>query len=141
MNREPTDFIGVYDNALSAEFCREIIEMFESFPQIQTAGRIGSGIDTRKKESVDACISEYQEWTPINQRLFDITLEKLAEYVTEHRFLVCGSLAPTIRLESGEHLLQRGQLARRQLREREGQGAPAKFGQVEIPLREAVREP
>jgi hypothetical protein len=104
MNREPTDFIGVYDDALPAKFCQEIIEMFEAFPQIQTAGRIGSGVDTRKKESMDACISEYQEWTPINQRLFDTTLEKLVEYVLEHPFLVCGSLAPTIQLESGEVL-------------------------------------
>jgi len=104
MNRDPTDFIGVYDDALPAKFCQEIIGMFESFPQIQTAGRIGSGVDTRKKESMDACISEYQEWTPINQRLFDITLEKLMEYALEHPFLVCGSLAPTLQLDSGEVL-------------------------------------
>jgi hypothetical protein len=104
MNRESNDFIGVYDNALSTDFCQEIIDLFESFPQIQSAGRIGSGIDATKKESVDACISEYQEWTPINQRLLDVTLEKLAEYVVQHQFLVCGSLAPTIRLENGEVL-------------------------------------
>ena len=77
MNPTPSDFIGVYDDALSGEFCQEIIDTFESFPQIQSAGKIGSGIDATKKDSLDSCISEYQEWTPINQRLLDITLQKL----------------------------------------------------------------
>lgn len=97
-----TDFIGVYDNALSSEFCDEVIKMFEAHPQIQSAGHIGGGVDTGKKDSVDCCISEYKEWESFNQQLFNVTLDKLFEYVREHRHLVCGALAPTIRLESGE---------------------------------------
>ena len=102
MNSAPSDFIGVYDDALSGQFCREIIDTFESFPQIQSAGKIGSGIDASKKDSLDSCISEYKEWTPINQRLLDVTLQKLVEYTLEYHFLVCGSLTPTVRLEGGE---------------------------------------
>ena len=98
----PKDFIGIYDDALSVETCERIIEKFESFPQIQTEGRIGSGVDKRKKDSVDCCISEYQEWTEVNQLLFNVTLEKLTAYIEAYPFLVCGALSPAVQLESGE---------------------------------------
>ena len=98
------DFIGIYDDALPQAFCEQIIQQFEAFPQIQSAGKIGSGVDTKKKDSTDCCISEYQEWTPINQQLFNVTLEKLVDYVLAYPFLVCGAMAPTLQLESGEVL-------------------------------------
>ena len=79
-----------------------MVEMFESFPQIQTEGKIGSGVDVTKKDSVDCCISEYQEWTPFNQQVFNVTLEKLADYVRCYPHLICGALSPTVRLQSGE---------------------------------------
>lgn len=97
-----SDFIEVYDAALAPEFCTKLIETFESFPQIHSVGKIGSGVDTEKKHSTDCCISEYKEWTPINQQLFDVTLSKLSDYVRKYGFLACGALAPTVRLESGE---------------------------------------
>ncbi|MEM7478095.1 MAG: 2OG-Fe(II) oxygenase [Planctomycetota bacterium] len=96
------NFIAVYDDALQPEFCQQVIDTFESFPQIHSAGQVGSGVDAQKKDSVDCCISEYQEWTQINQTLFNVTAQKLTEYVREYPFLVCGALAPTIQLESGE---------------------------------------
>ncbi|MEC8554358.1 MAG: 2OG-Fe(II) oxygenase [Planctomycetota bacterium] len=96
------DFLGVYDSVLSPEFCEQIIDTFESFPQIQIPGETGAGVDSRKKKSVDCCISEYQEWTAINQQLFNVTAAKLTEYVRKHPFLICGAIAPTIQLASGE---------------------------------------
>ncbi|MEM8667990.1 MAG: 2OG-Fe(II) oxygenase [Planctomycetota bacterium] len=104
MDRSEKNFIGIYDDALSPDLCDSIIRKFESFPQIHSAGEVGSGVDTKKKDSVDCCISEYQEWTEINQQLFDVTAIKLTEYVREYPFLICGALAPTIQLESGEIL-------------------------------------
>ena len=98
------DFIGVYDDALPPEFCQQIIDKFEAFPQTHTQGQIGSGVDTTKKDSVDCCISEYQEWTEINQQLFNVTLQKLVAYVEEYPFLVSGALSPVVQLESGEAL-------------------------------------
>lgn len=97
-------FIGIYDDALQPEFCQQVIEMFESFPQIHSVGEVGSGVDQKKKDSVDCCISEYQEWTPITQHLLNVTAIHLTQYVRQYPFLVCGALAPTIRTEEGDIL-------------------------------------
>lgn len=92
------DFIEAYDDALSIEFCDQIVNMFESFPQIHSVGQIGSGVDESKKHSVDCCISEYKEWESINQQLFNVTLQNLGKYIRKYPYLVCGALAPTIEL-------------------------------------------
>lgn len=102
MSAQHQDFIGIYDDALTAEFCEAIIGAFEACPQVHASGQIGSGVDPEKKESVDCCISDYQEWTDINQRLLNVTAQRLVTYVREYPFLACGAIAPTIRLESGE---------------------------------------
>ncbi|MEM9943594.1 MAG: 2OG-Fe(II) oxygenase [Planctomycetota bacterium] len=100
--KRDTDFIGIFDNALDQKTCVELVRRFESFPQVHSQGKTGSGVDKAKKDSVDCCISEYQEWTDLNQILINVTLQHLIQYVNDHRFLVCGALAPTIRLETGE---------------------------------------
>lgn len=97
-------FIGIYDDALQPEFCKQVIETFESFPQIHSLGEVGSGVDRKKKDSVDCCISEYQEWTQITQHLLNITASRLTDYVRQYPFLVCGALAPTIQTDKGEVL-------------------------------------
>ena len=67
-------------------------------------GQVGSGVDSSRKDSVDCCISEYREWTAINQQLFNITAQRLTQYAREYPFLVCGALSPTIQLADGEVL-------------------------------------
>ena len=94
--------IGVFDDALNPDFCEKIIQTFESFPQVHTPGQVGSGVDPNKKDSIDCCISEYQEWTEISQQLLNVTAAKLTQYVRQHPFLVCGALAPTIEIDKGE---------------------------------------
>lgn len=42
------DFIEVYDNALSADFCNDFLQTFEASPHKQQ-GRTGGGVDTTKK--------------------------------------------------------------------------------------------
>ena len=98
---EQENFIGVFPNALSDHACSEIIEKFESFPQVQTRGQIGGGVDESKKQSTDCCISDYKEWTETNQLLFNVTLQHLVQYVDRFPHLVCGALAPTIQLADG----------------------------------------
>lgn len=104
MGAEHRDFLGIYDDALSAEFCEAIIAAFEACPQVHSSGRIGSGVDVEKKESIDCCISDYQEWTSINQSLLNVTARHLVRYVREYPFLACGAITPTVRLDSGEVL-------------------------------------
>lgn len=102
MTSEHQDFIGIYDDALTPEFCSAIISAFESCPQVHATGRIGSGVDTQKKESIDCSISDYEEWAEINQSLLNVTAQHLVRYVREYPFLACGAITPTVRLESGE---------------------------------------
>ncbi|MEM7456261.1 MAG: 2OG-Fe(II) oxygenase [Planctomycetota bacterium] len=96
------NFIECHDDALDAEFCREVIDTFENFPQTHTPGEIGSGVDQSKKNSIDCRISDYKEWTGINQRILNTTLDKLDEYIRRYPYLICGALAPTIQLPDGE---------------------------------------
>lgn len=42
MNNEREEFFGIYDGALSAEFCRDVIERFESDPR-KVKGLVGDG--------------------------------------------------------------------------------------------------
>ena len=95
---EPS-FIEVYDDALSIDFCQQVITQFEAFPHIQSAGQIGSGVDLQKKNSVDCCISEYQEWESINQNLYNVTISHLVRYIRKFPYLVCGALAPMIQVD------------------------------------------
>ena len=96
MTASVPSFIEVYDAALPIDFCQQIISQFESFPQIQAAGQIGSGIDLEKKNSIDCCISEYREWETINQQLYNVTIAHLVRYIRKFPYLVCGALAPMI---------------------------------------------
>ena len=102
MTNTPGNFISTFDDALSSEFCDQIINKFEASPQSHVAGKIGAGVNVEKKDSVDCCISEYQEWNEVNQQLFNTTLKYLTRYVTQYPHLVCGALAPTIRLQNGD---------------------------------------
>ena len=104
MEAQHQEFVGIYDDALTEEFCASIIDAFEACPQVHSEGRIGSGVDVQKKESIDCCISEYKEWTGINQSLLNITARFLVRYVREYAFLACGALSPAVRLDSGEVL-------------------------------------
>ena len=97
-----SDFIGIYDNALSTDFCRGAIQFFESHPEIHSDGAIGGGIDKQKKDSLDTCISDYHEWAGHCQGVFQTLIENLTAYVREFPYLVCGALSPTVQLETGK---------------------------------------
>lgn len=92
-------FVEIYDQVLEPQVCQHLISKFESFPQIQSPGRIGSGVDATKKDSLDCCISEYREWEQDNQMIFDRTITCLVRYIRKYPHLACGALAPMIRLD------------------------------------------
>jgi hypothetical protein len=86
------DFIEVYPRMLDAPSCRRIIEQFESSSQA-VRGRIGSGIDTRLKDSFDITISGRPEWQPVEATLQHATLVGLRRYVRTYPYLLIGALA------------------------------------------------
>lgn len=92
-----SNFIEVYDDALDADFCAEIITKFEASSDRQHRGQTGHGVDAAKKDSLDLTITPLADWVPINQRLLDVTLDKLKEYARRYRFLLSGAVALTMR--------------------------------------------
>jgi hypothetical protein len=90
------DFIEVYDNALSPEQCRALIERFEASDK-HSAGRAGEGVDPRKKKSTDITITQHDEWRDAAELLVTATRPHLMSYMDKYRFLLMGALSPVMR--------------------------------------------
>ncbi len=80
------DFIDVYDDALEASVCRELIDQFEKSDK-QARGATGGGVNTELKDSWDICISQHAEWKQAEGLLNRAMLQGLMRYVRRHAFL------------------------------------------------------
>ena len=87
-----SDFIEVIPGALNPEVCAQIVQGFESSGQAQR-GRVGSGVDTRLKDSYDITITGRPEWAQVEQVLQTIAFLGLKEYVRKYPFVMMGALA------------------------------------------------
>jgi hypothetical protein len=88
----PDDFIECYDDALSPDFCRTVIERFESSDR-KTAGQTGQGIDKTKKNSIDLTITGIPEWQDLHRQIQMSTLAHLMRYIRKYPYLITSSLA------------------------------------------------
>ena len=85
------DFIEIYDNAIPAATCRQIIDAFETSDNLRRGATAG-GVNTKLKDSWDLTISGRPEWTEV-AGLFNATmLQCLMQYVRKYTYL---ALAPT----------------------------------------------
>jgi hypothetical protein len=89
------DFIGVYDDALSAEQCDALLARFDASDKV-VRGRTGNGVDVDKKDSYDITINLHREWDDVTQLLLETMTRHLVAYVERYRMLVMGSLSPTL---------------------------------------------
>tara|TARA_B100000700_G_C14980690_1_gene826229 strand:- start:452 stop:1156 length:705 start_codon:yes stop_codon:yes gene_type:complete len=85
-----SDFIGVYDNALSDEFCSQFIDLFEQSPHTQP-GRTSGGVDLAKKDSRDLYLNAHPEYTQALQHIQQVTARHVMDYVQEHFFMMIGA--------------------------------------------------
>jgi hypothetical protein len=92
-----TDFIAVYDNALSTDLCGEIISRFEENPGNSTPGVTGQGVNPRKKDSIDLTLTGRPEWNDLHTQILQVTIDHLILYATKHTSLLAGAVAPTMR--------------------------------------------
>lgn len=90
-----TDFIGIYDDALSADQCAAVIQRFETSDKI-VRGKTGHGVDLDKKDSFDITISRHPEFRDIQLMLVGALQRYLREYLDEYRFLLMGAVSPTV---------------------------------------------
>ena len=89
------DFIGVYDDALTAQQCDALVARFNASDKV-VRGRTGNGVDVVKKDSYDITINGYPEWEDATQLLLASMMRHLVQYVDRYRMMLMGSLSPTL---------------------------------------------
>lgn len=89
------DFIGVYDDALTAQQCEALIKRFDASDKV-VRGQTGNGVDVVKKDSYDITINQHPEWADATSLLVDTMAHHLAAYAERYRMLLMGSLSPTL---------------------------------------------
>ena len=87
-----SDFIEVYPGALNPEACAGIVELYESSGQARR-GQVGSGVDTKLKDSHDITITGRPEWERVEEVLLATAFVGLKEYVRKYPFVMMGALA------------------------------------------------
>jgi hypothetical protein len=90
-----TDFIEIYPNALSQDFCKKFIQEFEQSPY-KNEGRTGGGIDVSKKLSQDIYLNQHVEFQPALQTILQTCITHIIEYVNKYYFSLISGIALTV---------------------------------------------
>ena len=90
-----SDFIEVYDGALSRGACEALIKQFEASSHV-VPGRTGNGVEPNKKDSLDITISTHEEWRDAARRLHENVYQHLVHYMNKYRALLAGAQSYTI---------------------------------------------
>jgi hypothetical protein len=91
---EPTvtdDFIEVYEGALDARVCHELITHFEASNKL-VRGATSGGVNTKLKDSWDLDVSRNPEWKQAENLLNTAMLHGLMAYIRKYTYF---ALAPT----------------------------------------------
>lgn len=91
-----TNFIVEFENALADDYCDQLIEKFEAFPQ-KHQGNTGAGVDKTKKDSLDCTISQFKEWQAECNTLSHLILKACVAYAKQFPFLLTGAISPSIK--------------------------------------------
>ncbi|WP_371187174.1 2OG-Fe(II) oxygenase [Thalassotalea maritima] len=91
-----TDFIEVYENALSPEFCQDLIKQINASPH-KVAGTTGGGVDRNKKISDDIYLNEHKEFHPALRTVWNATSEAIADYVSKYYFSLISGISLTLK--------------------------------------------
>lgn len=90
-----TDFIELYPEVLSADFCRDVIRQFEQSPH-KNPGRTGGGVDTRKKLSADIYLNQHAEFYPALEKILQVCSQQIAQYIEKYFFSLISGIALTV---------------------------------------------
>lgn len=92
MDKNNKNFIGVYPDFLSNDFCNELISKFEN-DQRKFQGQTGQGVDTQKKDSSDLMLDPLTDWHPELASVHQVTLQGLIRYAREYPHFIVGALS------------------------------------------------
>lgn len=84
------DHIEVYDNALSAPMCDQLIAEFETHKGRQSAGRSSGGVNTKRKDSIDVSLTSYPDWAPLVQQVQSTVARFLVDYAKKYSHILFG---------------------------------------------------
>lgn len=84
------DFIRVYDNVLSKEFCNNFIKKFDQSPFIKQ-GTTSGGIDLTKKNSFDLYLNQHADYQSELQHVLQHTTDYVFKYFEEYFFALIGA--------------------------------------------------
>lgn len=96
------DFIEIYDDALSSDQCRQIIDQFEG-NNAAYQGHAGPGVDLTIKDSMDLNITRRSDWVATNEIITDAVFKCLVKYMHKYSFMLVGANIPLFKHpETGE---------------------------------------
>ena len=85
------DFVEVYENALPADACAELVRAFEA-SGAAVPGRVGGGVLPDLKDSRDIHISGRPEWRDAENALNHAVFAGLLKYLRTYRFALIAPL-------------------------------------------------
>ena len=80
-----SDFIEIYDDALSPQLCAELMAAFDQSPHL-VPGRTGGGVDRDKKISTDLYLNDHAQYRDLLQQVIAVTTQYAAEYFKKYHF-------------------------------------------------------
>lgn len=89
------NFIIEFKQALTPEYCQQLIAKFEQSDQKQE-GRTGAGIDKQKKDSQDLYISKMDDWQQDCSNIGQVILKATVQYAKLYPFVLTGAISPSI---------------------------------------------
>lgn len=90
-----SDFIFEFENALSGEYCRHLIDKFDKNPN-KKPGRTGAGVDKNKKDSQDLYLSEHPDWADERMEISRAVLAATTAYAKTYPFILTGAISPSM---------------------------------------------
>ena len=90
-----SDFIEIYDDALSPQLCTELIAAFDKSPHL-VPGRTGGGVDRDKKISTDLYLNDHAQYRDLLQQVIAVTTQYAAEYFKKYHFALIAPVALTV---------------------------------------------
>lgn len=97
-----SEFIQMYENALSKEFCEICIAKFDK-SQNKHQGRTGNGVDLVKKNSIDITVTNFaNEWQNEMMVVQNAVLQGFIQYTRKFPFLLSGAVSMMYKNSIGE---------------------------------------
>jgi len=89
-----SQFIGVFENALSDDLCNKIIQDHQISDKVKR-GRVGNGVMTHLKDSHDITMVE-KDWQATQLEIINASYPHVKSYLTEHYMALISALNPTV---------------------------------------------